>query len=57
MRDLNSPRLRAITGQSMALGAGLVIWALPGYAGANAGQDSSPSTVELGDNALWRSGA
>ncbi|MGH9236087.1 MAG: LPXTG cell wall anchor domain-containing protein [Acidimicrobiales bacterium] len=52
MRDLNSPRLRAITGLvSMALGAGLVIWALPGYAGANAGQDSSPSTVELGDNA------
>jgi hypothetical protein len=52
MRDLNSPRLRAITGLvSMVLGAGLMIWAFPGNAGANAGQDSPPSAVEVGDNA------
>jgi LPXTG-motif cell wall-anchored protein len=36
---------------SILVGAALMLWALPGNAGANAGHQSPPSTVELGDNA------
>src|SRR5215203_2653775 len=45
------PRRRAITGLvSMLLGAGSLIWAFPGNAGATTDQESTPATVAVDGN-------
>src|SRR5215204_5488557 len=47
-----NPRRRAITGLvSMVLGAGSLIWAFPGNAGATTDQESTPATVAVDGNA------
>ena len=51
MDELN-PRRRALIGLvSMVLGAGSLIWAFPGNAGANTHQESSPPTFAVAENA------
>ena len=52
MGGLVNPRRRAVAGLvSMVLGAGSLIWAFPGNAGASTDQESTPATVAVDGNA------